>query len=369
MSVQRTSKPPDYALMVVVALLLAIGLVMVYSASMVEAQAKYQNSFHYLQRQALWVALGVTVMLVVMRLDYAVYQRIARPMLIGSVVLLAIVLVPGVGVDANGARRWIGFGSLSFQPSELAKLAFVIFMADFYTRNHHKMGRFLKSVAPVFAVLGIAFALVMAEPDMGTGLTIAGTGFLVTVTAGANLGHMSSMALMTLPALWGLARFSPYRYRRLTTFLDPFHDPQGAGYQIIQGLYALGSGGLLGVGLGRSRQKFFYLPERHTDMIFAILGEELGFVGALVVLLLFLIFAWRGYRIAIMAPDRFSSLLAVGITTWIILQACMNIAVVTSTIPMTGIPLPFISYGGSSLLFILAGVGILLGISRYSTKA
>jgi len=368
MAVRRSPQAPDYALLAVVAVLLAVGIVMVYSASMVEAQAA-GDSFYYLKRQMLWAALGLGAMLFFMRLDYSLFPRFARPLLGVSLVLLLVVLIPGVGHAANGGQRWIGFGFANLQPSELMKLAFVIFLADWMTRRQEKVGRFWQGLAPIFLLLGLSFGLIMLEPDLGTSLVLTGTVFLMLLAGGANVFQLAGVGSLAVPGVAALALMSPYRARRLFTFLDPFKNPQGDGYQIIQGLYALGSGGLFGVGLGRSRQKFFYLPERHTDMIFAILGEELGLVGTVCVLLCFVFLAWRGYRIAVEAPDRFASMLAVGITSWITLQACMNIAVVTSTIPMTGIPLPFISYGGSSLLFIMSGVGILLGVSRHGRAA
>lgn len=360
--------PPDYVLLVVVAVLLAIGIVMVYSASMVDAQASMGDSFYFLKRQGLWAGLGLVGMLAFTRLDYSIYQKYARPLLLGCAVLLVLVLVPGIGLKVLGARRWLGFSSARFQPSELTKLGMIIFLADFMARRQEQVPRFWRFVVPVMLLLGLLFGLIMLEPDLGTSLVLAGIVFLMLLAGGANVWHLSGVAFLAVPGVGVLSLTSSYRAQRLFTFLDPFKDPQGSSWQIIQALYALGSGGLFGLGLGRSRQKFFYLPERHTDMIFAILGEELGLVGTLLVLVLIILFAWRGYRIAVSAPDRFSSLLAVGVTSWITLQACMNIAVVTSTIPMTGIPLPFISYGGSSLLFTMVGVGILLGISRHSRQ-
>jgi cell division protein FtsW len=284
------------------------------------------------------------------------------------VALLVLVVIPGIGIYRLGARRWLGAGPLQFQPSEFAKFAFIIFMADYLERNQREISSFWRGLLPALMVLGLFFALIMLEPDLGTSLTLAGTGALMLFAAGAELSHLGGLGLVGAVGVFILARIDPERWSRITTFLDPWNPKisQDAGYQIIQALLAFGSGGLFGVGLGRSRQKFFYLPERHTDMIFAILGEELGLIGSCLVLVLFFAFAWRGYRIAVQAPDRFTSLLAAGVTSLITLQAAMNIAVVTASIPSTGIPLPFLSYGGSSLLITLSGVGILLGVSRYS---
>lgn len=362
----QEKRAPDYALMLAIAILLGIGLVMVYSSSVVKAQDQFRDGFFYLKRQGLWILVGIPVMLAAMYLPYPVLQRWAKPFFIVSLVLLAVVLIPGVGMTVKGARRWIGYGGLQFQPSELMKIALVVFMGDLLTRREKRLGRFLKGFLPPVTIIGLVFGLIMLEPDMGTALATGGTAVVMLFAAGASVWHLGGLVLAGVPALIALIIFEPYRMARLTSFLDPFKDPQDTGYHIIQALYALGSGGLFGLGLGRSRQKFWYLPEQHTDFIFSILAEELGFIGAGTVILLFFFVAWRGYRIAVQAPDRFSSLLAVGVTTLIILQACINIGVNTSSMPITGITLPFISYGGSSLLFTMAGAGILLGISRHA---
>jgi cell division protein FtsW len=363
---QQTRKGPDYTLITVVSLLLGIGLVMVYTSSTAMAQVDFHNAFHFLQRQALWALLGVGSMLFFARIPPWTWQKYSKVIMVVVAVLLVLVVIPGVGIYRLGARRWLGAGPLQFQPSEFAKFAFIIFLADYLSRNTREVSSFWRGLMPALAVLGLFFALIMLEPDLGTSLTLAGTGALMLFAAGAELSHLSYLGLVGVAGVFALAKIDAERWSRITTYLNPWADPTDSGYQIIQALLAFGSGGLFGVGLGRSRQKFFYLPERHTDMIFAVLGEELGFIGACLVLLLFFAFAWRGYRIAVQAPDRFTSLLAAGVTSLITLQAAMNIAVVTASIPSTGIPLPFLSYGGSSLLITLSGVGILLGVSRYS---
>jgi cell division protein FtsW len=361
-------RDPDYTLIATVALLLGIGIVMVFTSSVVMAMEDFKNPYHFLQRQAIWSALGLAAMIVIMHIPVHLWARYSRPLLLLTLVLLVLVIIPGVGRNVNGATRWLGAGPLAIQPSEFAKFALIIFLADYLARNVRRVESFFRGLLPPLLMLGIIAGLIMLEPDLGTTLTIGGTAFVILFAAGARLSHLGCIGLAGIGAVTALAVSAPYRLRRLVSFLDPFGDAQNSGYQVVQALLAFGSGGLFGVGLGRSRQKFFYLPERHTDMIFAILGEELGFIGAATVLTLFLVFAWRGYRIAALAQDRFASLLAVGITTLITLQALMNIAVATASIPATGIPLPFLSYGGSSLLITLMGVGILLGVARQRTR-
>ncbi len=340
---------------------------MVYSSSTVVAQESFGNPYHFLQRQALWALLGVASMMFFARIPPWTWQKYSRHILIGVVILLVLVVIPGIGVYRLGARRWLGYGPLQFQPSEFAKFGFIVFLADYLSaKGPREVARFWRGLFPALAALGLFFALIMLEPDLGTSVTLAGTSFLMFFAAGADLTHLAGLVAVGAAGVFALARIDEERWSRITTYLNPWSDPQGSGYQIIQALLAFGSGGLFGVGLGRSRSKHFYLPERHTDMIFAVLGEELGMIGAILVLVLFFAFAWRGYRIAVQAPDRFTSLLAAGVTSLIVLQAAMNIAVVTASIPSTGIPLPFLSYGGSSLLITLSGVGILLGVSRYA---
>jgi len=337
---------------------------MVFSSSAVVAYARYQDSYYFLKKQLLWGLLGLITMFVTMQLNYRGWRKWSKPFFFCSLILLALVLVPGVGTVINGARRWISVG-IQFQPSEICKLAIVLFMADWLSKKPEKIRLFWKGLFPPLFVLGMVFVLIMGEPDMGTALVICGTVGLMLFAAGAKWSHLGLLVSGAVPLLMYLIKSEPYRAKRLFAFLDPWKDPLDTGFHIIQSLFALGSGGLFGLGLGRSRQKFFYLPENHTDFIFAILGEELGFIGAATVLCLFFLFAWRGYRTAVVAPDMFGSLLAVGLTSLITLQALINIGVVTSSIPVTGITLPFISFGGTSLVFTLAGVGILLNISKH----
>lgn len=357
-------KTADLAIFLAVIGLLSIGIVMVFSASAVKAYAQYNDSYYFLKKQLCWGILGLLAMFVTMKADYRGWRKWSKPFFIIAVFLLVAVLVPGIGTVINGARRWISVG-FQFQPSEICKLAIVIFMADRLARTPERITNFWKGLFPNLVILGVVFALIIKEPDMGTALVIGGTVMIMLFTAGARIGHLAGLMSLIAPLIWVLIKVEPYRAKRLFAFMDPWRDPLDTGFHIIQSLFALGSGGLFGLGLGRSRQKFFYLPENHTDFIFAILGEELGFIGGATVLCLFFLFAWRGYRTAVVAPDLFGSLVAVGITSLITLQALINIGVVTSSIPVTGITLPFISFGGTSLVFLLTGVGILLNISKH----
>ncbi|MHB8926951.1 MAG: stage V sporulation protein E [Bacillota bacterium] len=362
----RRKQSPDFVIFAVVMTLLAIGLVMVFSASSVKAEMQFKDAMYFLKRQLGWAVLGLISMLFLMNLDYWHLRRYATPIVVFSFLLLVIVLIPGIGREINGARRWVGYGAYAIQPSEMAKLTIVIYLAHLLTRQGGRVQEFWRGVIPVLAVLGAAGILIMGEPDLGTSVALAGTVFMMLFVAGARPTHLAGLAFSAVPVLAAAIFSADYRRRRFFAFLNPWADPSDTGYHIIQALYALGSGGLFGVGLGRSRQKLFYLPEGHTDFIFAILCEELGFIGAVAVLLLFFVLIWRGYKVAISAPDAFSAVLAAGLTTMIALQVIINIGVVTASLPITGIPLPFISSGGSSLVFTMMGVGVLLNISKYS---
>lgn len=359
-------KSLDFFLFFTVIALLCFGVVMVYSSSAVSAYVNFNDSYYFLKRQIIWVILGMITMLFTLNVDYHAWRKLATPILIVTIILLILVLIPGLGKVVNGARRWLGFGSLYLQPSEFAKLGMVIFCSASLARHQDKITSFLKGLVPQLLILLVVFGLILKEPDLGTALAIGGTIFILFFTAGAKLSHLTSLGLVGVVGIIAAIILEPYRLKRLLAFSNPWADPLDTGYHIIQSLYALGSGGFFGVGLGRSREKFLYLPEPHTDFIFAILGEELGFIGTITVILLFFLFAWRGFKIAIGAPDLYGSMLAAGLTTMIIMQALMNIAVVTASMPVTGIPLPFISFGGSALIFTLTGVGILLNISRYT---
>lgn len=358
-------KSPDFIIFFAVVALLGIGVVMVYSSSAVSAYVNFDDSYYFLKRQIIWASLGLLAMVLTMNVDYHVWRKLAKPVMLVTLILLVLVLVPGLGKVVNGARRWLGFGSLYLQPSEIAKLSMVLFTSTSLAKHQERISSFLRGIVPQLLMLLVVFALILKEPDLGTALSIAGTVFVLLFVSGAKMKHLGSLGALGVVGIIAAVLYEPYRMKRLLAFSDPWADPLDTGYHIIQSLYAIGSGGLFGVGLGRSREKFLYLPEPHTDFIFAILGEELGLIGTLTVIVLFFLFAWRGLKVAISAPDIYGSVLATGLTTMIMVQALMNIAVVTASMPVTGIPLPFLSFGGSALIFTLAGVGILLNISRY----
>lgn len=356
--------PLDGGILVATVTLLCIGIVMVHSASSVISLQKFHDAFYYAKRQLMWAALGVVGMLWMARYDYHRLHRLAPRLAAASFVFLAVVLIPGVGRSINGSKAWLGVGSFGIQPSEFAKLAMVIFLAHYLAESGARMESLRKGFLPPLLMALAAVGLIMLEPDLGQSVVIMGTTLILLFAAGARLTHLGYLAGLGVAGFAGLVAMAPYRIQRITSFLDPWKDPLDTGYQIIQSLYALGSGGLLGLGLGQSRQKYLYLPEPQTDFVYAILGEELGFLGAAAVLLLFAVLVWRGFRAAVYAPDRFGSLLATGITGMIAVQVLINVGVVTGSIPATGVTLPFISYGGSSLTLMLTGVGILLNISR-----
>lgn len=361
-----TESKVDFVLVMVVLALLAMGTLVVFSASAPGALKNYGNPYYYLERQAMWGVLGILALVATSRIDYWKYTRYIFPFFVVSLVLLGLVLIPHVGREINGSRRWLGVGSFVIQPSELAKLASVFFFARLFSINGERLKQFWTGVLPHVAFALVVFGLVLAEPDLGTMGVLSGTFFVMLFAAGIRKRHLVAIFSAGAPVLAWAMLSAPYRRDRLLAFMDPWKHPLGEGFHTIQALLALGSGGVLGVGLGFSRQALGYLPESFTDFAFAILGEELGLIGTLTVVFFFLIIAWRGFRIAMRAPDVFSALLASGITTMIVLQAAINIGVVTATLPVTGITLPFISYGGSSLVLSLAGVGILLNISRHA---
>jgi cell division protein FtsW len=357
---------PDFILIVVTLSLLAIGLIMVYSASAVWADYKFDDTFFFAKRQMLFAGVGILAMFFIMNVDYWTWRTWGKVIIIVCFVLLVMVLIPGVGVLRNGSRSWIGVGAFSIQPSEFMKLAMIAFLAKFLSENQKYITSFRKGLVPSLFLVFMAFGMIMLQPDLGTGTVMVGTAVVMVFIAGAKISHFAMMGLAGLAGFAALVLSAPYRIKRITSFLDPWEDPLGSGFQMIQSLYAIGPGGLLGLGLGESRQKFFYLPEPQNDFIFAILAEELGFIGGSLVLLLFSLLLWRGIRIALGAPDLYGSFLAVGIVSMIAIQVMINVGVVTGLMPVTGITLPFLSYGGSSLTLMLLAVGVLLNISRYA---
>jgi len=344
------------------------GLFMIASASAVYSTIRFDDQYLFLRRQFFFgVIPGILAMLVLMKIDYHTWKRWAVPAFLGSLAALGLVFLPGLGTSAYGATRWLDLGIISFQPSEMAKFAIILYLAAWLSsRGRKKIGNAMEGLLPFVAVLGLMGLFIYKQPDVGTlGLIIA-ISFAVFFAAGASLSHILAMAGVGAVGLFAIIKAAPYRWDRLMVFLNPELDPQGKGYQINQALIALGSGGLFGVGLGESRQKFSYLPEPAGDSIFAIIGEELGFLGAATVVALFAFIVYRGIRIAVHAPDEFGRLLAIGIISWIGLQAVLNVGAITGLLPLTGIPLPFISYGGTSLVFSLAAMGVLLNISSQS---
>jgi cell division protein FtsW len=355
----------SWVIVALVAVLNLIGLVMILSASSVQALTNYGSAWYVFERQFAWAVIGSIGFFVSSRLDYHIWQRHSRGLLAVGFVGLAVVLVPGVGIEVEGARRWIGLGrAVGFQPSEVAKVVLLVFAADLLTRRADRIDDTRATVVPVIGVLGLFAALVMAEPDLATSIELGFIVVSVLVVAGvpgpALVKVFSGTAVVTTLLAW----LEPYRRQRMLTFLHPWHDVANKGYQISQSLIALGSGGATGVGLGNGRAKWQFLPAAQTDFIFAIIGEELGLFGTLMIVGLFAVFAVVGYRVAMRAPDRFGSLLAAGVTTWVVGAAVLNIGMVTSVLPVSGVPLPFLSAGGSSLVILMIAAGILVNVAR-----
>jgi cell division protein FtsW len=334
------------------------GVLMVYDSSVAVAIRDFGNQYYYLRDQLKWLAVGFLALTVFSFVEYHYWYKLALPILLGTLVLLLAVFLPGIGVAALGAHRWINLGFFVLQPAELAKLALVIYLSAWFSVRER--GRLAAFALLVSMVVG----LVLLEPDLGTSVIIVVIALILYFSSGAPLRHFAVITPILLFGIVGLAVISPYRAARLTTFLHPQEDPLGSSYHIRQVLLGLGSGGWFGVGIGQSRQKYEYLPEANTDSIFVIIGEETGFVGAGAVILMFMFASWRGFRIAKRARDGFGRLLAIGITSWISLQTIINLSAMVALLPLTGVPLPFISYGGSSLIITLAAVGMLLNISR-----
>jgi cell division protein FtsW len=355
------------ALAFLIAVFNLLGLVMVMSASSVIALDDYGSSWYFVVRQAAWAAVGTVALVVVARIDYHRWRRFGGPFLLVSVVLLLLVLVPGVGVGANGATRWIGVGSLTFQPSELAKLAVLIWVADLLSRRAAVMRNTKATLRPVIVVLALVATLVMLQPNLGTTIVIAAVTLSLCYVGGAPLVPLTGWATFGIGAATALALAAPYRRDRVLTFLNPWADPMDKGYQNIQSLVGLANGGLFGRGLGAGTAKWGFLPYAHSDFIFAVIGEELGLIGAAAVVALFVLLGLVGVRIALHAPDRFGLLLATGVTAWFCVQAFVNIGAVIGILPITGVPLPFVSAGGSSLVFGMAGAGLLLSVARQAT--
>jgi cell division protein FtsW len=360
---------PDLWLFGVVVALVAIGVVMVYSASAIVAADRFHDPLFFLKKQLFWALLGLGCLWGAMMLDYRRLERLVVPLLVASLVLLVLVLVPPFGQEINGTRRWFRGGPLSFQPVELAKFALVLYLASFLTRRQEAVTSFSQGLLPVFMVAGSMAGLTILQPDLGNSLALLLLTLALVYLAGARVGHLLAVCSAALPVVATLVIMKPYRWRRMIAFMNPYDDPQGSGFQIIQSFLALGSGGWLGLGLGESKQKLFYLPEPYTDFIFAIIGEELGLLGAVLILGLFAVLIWRGLRIGLRAPDAFGRYLALGLSLMLATQTLVNLGVVTGALPTKGLPLPFISFGGSALLMAMFSAGVLLNISQHAGAA
>lgn len=359
--------PIDFPLFIVILILLAIGINMVFSASMFEDRQFYNDSYYHLKRQLIWAGLGIGAMIFASNFDY---RKLRNRKLInfGMIVTIALLVIVLFMPDKKGASRWIGIGSLGIQPSELAKIMLIIYLSDNLSRKGEKIKSFLQGVVPVLLVGGLFAVLIIIEPNMSTAVIVMTISILMLYAGGAKMSHLLGISAFGVSLAVLAIAIEPYRMARFTGFINPWADPLDTGYQAIQSLYALGAGGPFGMGFGMSRQKQYYIPEAQNDFIFSIIGEELGFLGVAIVIILFAFLVWRGLRIALNCKDKFGSLLAAGITALIAVQSCINFLVVSSFMPITGVTLPLISYGGSSLLFTMASLGLLLNISRYGNR-
>lgn len=362
--------PSDRWVLAPVVALCMLGTLMIYSITSTQSFLQDGSTSSYLVGHLQWLLLGMGVLFVCSRVDYHQWRRLSVPLMVLAVVALTIVVFAPESISPriNGAQRWLRIGPLQGQPSEFAKLALIIYAADWLSQKGETVRNLWYGMVPFSIILGLLIGLIMLEPDMGTSLIFAAIGGSMFFVAGAHLLQLAGGALVAVAAFAALIASASYRLNRLTIFLDPWKDPTNHGYQPIQGLLALGSGGVAGLGLGVGRQKFGWLPEARTDSIMAVVGEELGFVGTGLVLVLVFTIAFRGYRVALRSTDAFGALLATGITSWIVFQSALNVGVITLTVPYTGIPMPFISLGGTSLVVLLAAVGILLNVSRYARE-
>lgn len=359
-------KKLDVILLMAVIILSIFGVLMIYSASSVWSEYKFNDSFHYLKYQSIFLIVGIMVMLTISKIDYKIYYQKANKILIICIVLLILVLIPGIGSVRNGSRSWFGIGPLGIQPSEFAKLGMIIFTSKYLTNSNKFLKSYKKGVFPILGILFFLFGLIMLQPDMGTGTILVISIIALLFIAGVNMKFFFGMGFLGLIGVIVLIIIAPYRMDRITSFIDPWSDALGTGFQIIQSLYAIGPGGLLGTGFLNSIQKHFYLPEPQTDFIFSIIAEEFGVVGAFIVVGLFAIILWRGIKATLNIQDQFAKYLGFGMIFQMTFQATMNLMVVIGMIPVTGVTLPFLSYGGSSLLISMISMGILLNISKGS---
>ncbi len=355
-------KKIDMTLLISLVLISLLGLLMIYSSSYVWAEYKYNNPYKYVSHQAIFLCFSFLIMPIIIRYPINRLKNISNKLFIFSLILLILVLIPGIGSVRNGSRSWFGIGSFGIQPSEFMKLSLIIFTSKYLSNN--KIKDIKTSVLPLLIVLFLVFGLIMLEPDFGTGVIIVMTIIVMLFTSGVNMSFFIKIGLLGVIGVIILIIIAPYRLERIISFINPWTDPLGSGFQIIQSLYAIGPGGLLGMGLGNSIQKHFYLPEPQTDFIFSIISEELGFMGVIIVSILFLTIIYHGFKISLNSTDLFSKYLSFGITFNLAFQTILNLMVVVGLIPVTGVTLPFLSYGGSSLLVTMVGMSILLNISK-----
>jgi len=354
-----------YLFFAVVALVL-FGIIMIYSSSYIWAEYKFNDQFHYVKQQSLFAIVGFVIMIIISKIDYNIYERKSFPIFFVCIILLILVLIPGIGKIRNGSRSWFGIASFGIQPSEFAKIGLIILTSKYLSKSNKFIKNITKGVIPILGVLFLVFGLIMLQPDFGTGMIIVVSIIAMLFIAGVNMKFFIGLGALGVVGIVILILIAPYRMDRITSFLDPWSDPLGTGFQIIQSLYAIGPGGLLGMGFLNSRQKHFYLPEPQTDFIFSIISEEFGILGIIIVAGLFIVVLQRGINISLKCEDAFGKYLAFGIIFQMLIQTVMNLMVVVGLIPVTGVTLPFLSYGGSSLLVSMASIGIILNISRYS---
>jgi cell division protein FtsW len=358
----------DFILLIVTLALVGVGIVMVYSTSAIIAGDRFGDPYYFLKRQGLYAGIGFVLMILMMFVPYGILKKFAYPILILSILFLIAVLIPGIGHRAGGSMRWLKIQSFSFQPSEFAKLGLVIFLAYFLTKKDERIRSFSFGFLPTLLLSGLVIALVAREPDFGAALFLSTMVFLLLFVSGARVIYIVGALVIAVPVVYYLLMNVGYRYKRLMSFIRPWEDPTGTSFQIIQSFLSFGSGGLFGLGLGEGRQKLFFLPAPHTDFIFSVIGEELGLLGAMVIVLLFFIFTIRGIHIGLSLEDKFASYMALGITLMISLQAVINMGVVLGLLPTKGLTLPLVSYGGTSLVTNLVGVGILLHLSTHMER-
>lgn len=347
-----------------VLLISIFGLIMIFSASSIWANYKFNDPFKFVKMQSLFFFVGIILMYILSNLDYHIFKKYSNIILFGCLLLLVLVLIPGIGTVRNGSRSWFGIGSLGIQPSEFAKLGLIIFTSKYLSNNIKNVKDIKKGVLPILLVILFTFGLIMLEPDFGTGMVLVLTLITMILISGVKLSFFVKIGMTGILGIIGLIIAAPYRLKRIVSFLNPWSDPLGSGYQILQSLYAIGPGGLLGQGFMNSRQKYFYLPEPQTDFIFSIISEEFGFLGILIVSSLFVIIFYNSIKISLSCKDLFGKFLSFGLIIGIIIQSLLNLAVVSGLIPVTGVTLPFLSYGGSSLLVSMISMGIILNVGK-----